>query len=72
MEEAIEACEGPGGSGEMPMWAVRLMNDPEHDYVVMRKSDFLRFQKEELVFARESKADAKRRKASIPELMRDD
>lgn len=72
MEEAIEACEGSGGSGEMPMWGGRMGGDPRYDFVMMRAGDFKKLTEGRLVLTQESKADAKRRTASVPVLMRDE
>lgn len=72
IDEAVIACEGPGGTGEMPLWGVELNDNPDYDLVIMRKSDFKRMTQEELVLSRESKADARRRLAGVPQLLREE
>lgn len=73
VEEMVEACEGPGGTGEIPMGAVELDNRHDGEVIVfMRESDFNRLQQEQISLTRETRAEAKRRAAEVPQLMRED
>lgn len=65
------ACLGPGGTGELPLFAVNF-EQRGTTYVVMRESDFHRITKEELKLTRETKVEARREKASTPQLLRED
>jgi hypothetical protein len=71
IDEVVMACEGPGGAGEMPLWAFRI-GDDEHVLIGIRPVDFKRLAAGELVLARETKAESRRRRASIPILLRDE
>ncbi len=73
IRENIEACEGLGGSGDIPMWAFRRGPYPDVDLVMMRKDDFIRLFGEEvkLFTPARAKLDARRKRASTPALLRD-
>lgn len=72
IEEIVEATESVGGTDEIPMMAIELDNrrDPIV-LVVMREADFAALASEEMNLVRESKAQARRRTAEIPQLLRD-
>lgn len=72
IDEAVDACSGVGGSGDVPGWGIRLDDDPKYDLVVLRAEDFEKLAKGEIELEiTERKADAKRRIAQLPELFRD-
>lgn len=71
IDEAVFACEGPGGKGEIPVWALRV-GDDDHILICFRPHDIKRIMEEEIKLVREDKTDAKLRRASLPELLRDD
>lgn len=69
--EAILATGGIGGSGETPIWAVRL--DGFEDFVIMRLSDWKAFMQGDRDFSVPiSNADQRRKRASVPQLLRGD
>lgn len=72
-EELAEATGGVGGTGEIPMLAVQLQARTANPPVVvcMLEEDFRRLATEHLELVRESKAEARRRAASTPQLLRD-
>lgn len=73
IQELLEACEGVGGTGEIPMGAVELDNRHTKETIVfMRESDFNRIQQEQISLTRETKADARRREATVPQLLREE
>ncbi len=71
--EAEMACYGPGGDGKTPIWAARV---PRGDYIIMRKDDFKAMQAGEkfvnVVDEEKPQVAARKKKASQPELMRED
>jgi hypothetical protein len=72
IDEAVKACEGIGADGSMPIWAIRLQS-PKYDLIVLRKDDFKALLEEPaLIKIDYSKAELKRKRASIPQLLRDD
>lgn len=73
MNEAIEATEGLGGSGEIPIWAFRLV-PLNQDFIVLRKEDFKLMQEGEISFIGEERSGTAKRKhlASTPVLLRED
>lgn len=74
LREAIEACYGPEGSGNTPMWVVRRNPFRDQDVVMMLKSDFLKFFGEEVKLVQPSQArmEAKRKRARTPQLFREE
>ena len=48
LSEAIVSCEGIGGSGETPVWAVRISDG---DFIIMRAEDWIRFMKDDSDFS---------------------
>lgn len=71
LAEAILACGGIGGTGETPVWAVRL--EGMDDFVMMRLSDWKAFFLENSAFRIESSRTQDRRaRAKTPQLMRED
>lgn len=73
IDEAVDATEGMGGTGEVPMWALRL-GDERYDLVLMRKNDFKRIQEGELKIIPEKrdKTAIRTRLADIPSLLREE
>ncbi len=73
IDEAVYACEGPGGDGRTPIWLIRLANK-KYDLVIMRKNDFLAMQTEDLIYTgkQDKKSQVKRKLASTPQLFRDE
>lgn len=72
IREAIEACYGLNGTGEIPLWAYRI---DEYDLILMRKEDFIALQKGEINAINEEKGKEKvnrrRKLAETPTLLRD-
>lgn len=70
--EAINACYNIVGDGSIPLWAYRIQG---HDMVMMRKEDFIEYQRGELELI-ETKVDDKYEqrtaRARIPRLLRDE
>jgi hypothetical protein len=70
--EAISACFNMMGEGEMPLWAYRIQN---HDMIMMRKEDFIEFQRGELKLI-DTKVDDKYQqraaRANVPRLLRNE
>jgi hypothetical protein len=71
IDEVVAATEGPGGTGSVPGMAIRI-GSPEYDLVVLRKDDFIRLFEEHAKLMMESKASARRERANIPILLRED
>jgi len=71
IDEAVCACEGPGGTGDIPVWAVRLRSDPKYDLVIMRKNDWKAMCEDASRLHKQSSADAKRIRSSIPAIIRE-
>lgn len=71
IDEAEAACLGPGGTGEVPMFAVRI-HDDNHILVCMSPDTFKRIASGELKIGIESKGEARRRQSSIPALFREE
>ena len=71
--EAIKACEGTGGDGAMPLWAVRF-GVSDDDFIILRKDDFKRLAAGELELVNEAKPKAAQRKAKarVPRLLRNE
>lgn len=67
LAEAQAATGAPGGTGEIALHGFSLDGDW---LVLMEASTFKAIAEGELVLVRESKADARRREAAIPELLR--
>lgn len=69
--EAINACYNIVGDGSIPLWAYRIQN---YDMVMMRKEDFIEYQRGELELI-EQKVDDKYKqrsaRAAVPRLLRD-
>ena len=74
IDEAVDACFGLNGDGSIPVWAFRIGSD-EYDLVLLRKEDFIALQRGELNIINEEKGkervNERRRKASLPALLRD-
>lgn len=75
--EAVEACEGIGADGSMPLWAIRmekLFGVCETDFVLLRKEDFrsLAAGELELIAPEKPKAAQRKARAAIPALLRED
>ena len=73
IDEAVYACEGPGGDGSVPLWLFRL-NNSKYDMIMIRKNDFKMMQETyvELLKVESTKAEQKRKRASVPQLFRDE
>ena len=73
IDEAVEACEGPGGDGTTPIWLFRI-GSPKYDMIMIRKNDFKMMQEThtELLKLESTKSDQKRKRASIPQLFRNE
>ena len=69
LTEAVNVVGGIGGTGETPIWAVRLVD--VEDFIIMRKSDWIRFMKEEEFVVKQTGAEKRRHTASVPQLLRD-
>jgi hypothetical protein len=70
--EAINACEGIGGDGSIPVWAFRIGS---HDIISLRKEDFKSFQKGELKLIGDGVGQQviqRRNRAATPSLFRDE
>jgi len=70
--EAIQACTNIVGDGSIPLWAYRIDG---HDMVMMRKEDFIEFQKGELQLIKQDmddKYEQRSTRASVPRLLRDE
>lgn len=73
IDEAVDACEGPGGDGTIPIWLFRLQKS-KYDMVMMRKDDFLLMQEGNVNFTptpASEKTKKKRAKALKPQLFRE-
>lgn len=70
--EAINACYNIVGDGSIPLWAYRIQG---HDMVMMRKEDFIEYQRGELELI-ETKVDDKYEqrsaRANTPRLLREE
>jgi len=73
IDEAVKACDGPGGDGRIPLWLFRL-NNSKYDMIMMRKNDFKMMNETEvkLMPTDNSKIEQKRKRASLPQLFRDE
>lgn len=71
LHEAVSATESIGGSGETPIWAVRV---EEGDFIIMRKEDWIRFMKDDAEFSipNTNKAQQRRARAMTSQLSRED
>jgi hypothetical protein len=75
LAELIEACEGPGGSGEIPLGAFEVDANNGGDgetWIIMRETDFKRMAEEKLTLVSETKGEARKRLSRVPILFRDD
>lgn len=72
IDEAVDACLGPGGTGDTPAWLTRSCASPDYDLITFRLADVQELFTERRTFFKESKAAAKERTASVPPLLRDD
>lgn len=71
IEEALAATQGLGGDGSLPLWAICI--EPLGTFVLMRDDDFVQLAAGQITLAQEtSKAEARMRRASVPELLRDE
>lgn len=71
IQEARDATMGVGGTGEIPMWAICI--ESLGTFVLMSEDDFTELAAGKITLANEtSKADARRRRASVPQLLRDE
>lgn len=73
IDEAVDACEGPGGDGSVPVWGFRIGGEG-HELIALRPDDFELLQRGELrlVGERETKGSERRRRSTIPVLMREE
>lgn len=73
IDEAVSATVGIGGTGEIPLWAIRL-SDPKYDLVLMRKDDFKAMQAGELkvIPDKRTKTSIRTRLAEVPSLLREE
>ncbi len=73
IDEAVYACEGPGGDGSVPLWLFRL-NNSKYDMIMLRLNDFEMLQETDVQLLENptSKSDLKRKRASVPQLFRDE
>ena len=73
IDEAVNACEGPGGDGSVPIWLIRIGNS-KYDMIMLRKNDFKMMQETdvELLHVESTKIEQKRKRASVPQLFRDE
>ncbi len=75
-EEGLEACYGVGGDGSTPIWAARI--EPlNEDFIIMRKEDFKLMQMGyeklmNIISEDKPQVAARKRRASQPELLRED
>ena len=72
LDKITAEAEGIGSAAEIPLMAIRF--DEDDDYILMRKSDFLRMNAGELILTRvphEARAQRKKR-AATPVLLRDE
>ena len=71
IDEAREATGGLGGGGEIPIWGIRI-GDPKYTFVMVSDIDFERMFAEEVKLVRtaSARAEARRRLASTPQLLR--
>jgi len=67
--EAVNACESIGGTGEIPVWAVRTSIG---DFIIQRKEDWIRFMREETFSVPQTKSQERRSRSKIPQLLRRD
>ena len=68
LREADSVCGGIGGTGETPIWAVRILSG---DFIIQRKEDWIRFIKEDSFSVPQTKAEERKAIAKTPQLMRD-
>lgn len=69
--EAVNACYNILGSGDTPLWAYRIQG---HDMVMMRKEDFVEFQKGEIQLIDttvDEKYEQRKARAHVPRLLRE-
>lgn len=73
IDEAVNACEGPGGDGSVPLWLFRL-NNSKYDMIMLRLNDFEMMQETDvqLIQKESTKAQVKRKRASVPQLFRNE
>jgi hypothetical protein len=69
LDEAINACESIGGTGETPVWAVRIRAG---DFIIMRADDWIRFMKEESFSIPQTKSEERRARSKVPQLLREE
>jgi hypothetical protein len=69
IQEALQATGGIGGTGETPIWAVRISLG---DFIVMRKEDWIRFMTEDSFSIQPSGSEQRRNRAKVPQLLRED
>lgn len=74
IKEMVLSVMGPGATGDIGMMAIRINAEGNYpmDLIVMGKSDFKALAGGEYKLVTETKSDAKRRAAHIPELLRGD
>jgi hypothetical protein len=65
VEEAVAGLQ----HDEVPMWAVRI--EEVGDFVMMRKEDWIRERKEKTFTIPATKAEERRSRAKVPQLMRE-
>lgn len=73
IDEAVKACQGPGGDGSIPLWMLRLGSE-KYDLVIMRKEDFKLFTEKNINLRAPEigKSVLKRRRSEVPILLREE
>jgi hypothetical protein len=69
INEAVSATDGIGGTREVPIWAVRLAG-ADDDFIIMRKGDWISFLLENSFTIPQTKAQERRARGRVPQLMR--
>jgi hypothetical protein len=67
--EAILATGGVGGTGDIPVWAVRLLGI--EDFIIMRKDDFKTLVSDGSFTIEPSKSQERRNRSRVPQLLRE-
>lgn len=67
LKEAVLVCESIGGTGETPIWAVRVK---EGDFIIQRAEDWIRFMKDGEFSIPASKSEQRKARSKVPQLLR--
>ena len=67
LREAIQAATGLGKRGAIPCVATDIDGE---DFIILRANDFAKLMEEEVKFVKPSRAEEKRQRAAIPEVLR--